>query len=85
VSTTQFIAILGLKIIPEFVIITKGLSFFRKTSLILYFPLLEPAHILYVLVCGIHGLSDKFAWRGREYTKETIENNLQDTEKLQTD
>ena len=67
ISYRKLIIFLGLKIVPEFLIMLKGLAFFNKLDLIKYFPLIQPLHVMYVLICGIHGLSGKFAWKGRKY------------------
>ncbi len=66
-SYIYLMVFLGLKIIPDFLVVLKGLPLFRRTSLIKYFPILQPLHTIYVLTCGIHGVSRKYAWRGRKY------------------
>lgn len=66
-SYTYLIVLLGLKIIPDFLVVLKGLPLFRRTSLIKYFPILQPLHTIYVLAFGIRGFSKKFAWKGRKY------------------
>lgn len=66
-SYIYLIVFLSLKIIPDFLVVLKGLPLFRRTSLIKYFPILQPLHTIYVLAFGIRGFSKKFAWKGRKY------------------
>lgn len=58
---------LGLKVIPEFLLVSMALNLFHKQSLLKYFLLLQPIHLVYVLICGIFGLSNSFIWKGRKY------------------
>ncbi len=58
---------LSLKTVPEFLILLKGLALFNRMDLMKYFLLIQPFHVVYVLVCGIHGLSKGFVWKGRRY------------------
>jgi cellulose synthase/poly-beta-1,6-N-acetylglucosamine synthase-like glycosyltransferase len=78
ISHKELIVFLSLKIVPEFLLVLKGLTLFNKIDLIKYFPLIEPLHVIYVLICGIHGLSGKFAWRGRKYREVRAEESMQD-------
>lgn len=66
-SYSVLIAFLSLKMVPEFLLLLKGLALFKKLRLIKYFPLLQPLHVAYILICGIYGLSGTFAWKGRKY------------------
>jgi cellulose synthase/poly-beta-1,6-N-acetylglucosamine synthase-like glycosyltransferase len=63
----NLIIILSLKMVPELLLISRGLVLFNKLSLLIYFPLIQPTHLVYILVCGIHGLSNTFVWKGRKY------------------
>jgi len=80
ISYKEFIVFLSLKIVPEFLLVLKGLTLFNKTGLIKYFPLAQPLHVMYILICGIHGLSGKFAWRGRKYREVETEEGIQSAE-----
>ena len=78
VSYRGLIIFLSLKIVPEFLLALKGLTLFGKVGLIRYFPLLQVLHVIYVLICGIHALSGKFDWKGREYREVKAESDVQD-------
>jgi len=80
ISYKELIIFLSLKIVPEFLLVLKGLTLFNKVDLVRYFPLIQPLHVMYVLICGIHGLSGKFAWRGRKYREVKAEEGMQSAE-----
>jgi cellulose synthase/poly-beta-1,6-N-acetylglucosamine synthase-like glycosyltransferase len=60
--------ILCLKLVPEFLLVLRGLKLFNRMDLLKYFPLLEPCQIAYVLICGICGLLFKVVWKGRNFS-----------------
>ena len=64
---TPVIVILSLKLISELLVVSKGLKLFGRLDLLKYFLLLEPFQLLYVLICGICGLSGRGIWKGRRY------------------
>jgi len=66
-SWTPAIVILTLKLVSEFLVVSAGLKLFGRIDLLKYFLLLEPFQLLYILVCGICGLSGKGIWKGRQY------------------
>jgi len=68
-SLHGLLIILSLKIIPEFLLVSKGLILFNKLNLLIYFPLIQPIQLIYILICGIYGLSGTFVWKGREIRK----------------
>ena len=67
-SWTLTLMILALKLVPEFLLVLRGLKLFNRMDLLKYFPLLEPCQIVYVLICGICGLLFKIVWKGRKYS-----------------
>jgi cellulose synthase/poly-beta-1,6-N-acetylglucosamine synthase-like glycosyltransferase len=67
ISYKELILFLCLKTVPEFLILLKGLALFNRMDLMKYFLLVQPFHVIYVLMCGIHGLSKGFVWKGRRY------------------
>jgi len=69
ISYKELILFLCLKTVPEFLILLKGLALFNRMDLMKYFLLLQPFHVIYVLMCGIHGLSKGFVWKGRKYSE----------------
>jgi len=69
ISYEWLILFLGLKIVPEFLMVYKSLRLFYRTDLLKYFPLIQPFHVIYILVFGIRGLSGRFTWKGRRYSE----------------
>ena len=67
ISCKWLILFLGLKAISEFPLVCKSLKIFRRTDLLKYWPLVQPFHVLYMIIFGIHCLSSRFTWKGREY------------------
>ncbi|MFQ6040358.1 MAG: glycosyltransferase, partial [Candidatus Poribacteria bacterium] len=61
-------AILSLKLVPEFLLVFRGLKLFNRMDLLKYFPLLQPCQILYVLICGVFGLLFKVIWKERQFS-----------------
>ena len=64
--------ILALKLVPEFLLVLRGLKLFNRMDLLKYFLLLEPCQIVYVLICGICGLLFKIVWKDRKYSSKPI-------------
>ena len=82
ISYRELILFLCLKTVPEFLILLKGLALFNRMDLMKYFLLVQPFHVIYVLMCGIHGLSKGFVWKGRRYREgkeQDIRYKTQDT------
>jgi cellulose synthase/poly-beta-1,6-N-acetylglucosamine synthase-like glycosyltransferase len=69
ISYKELILFLSLKTVPEFLVLLKGLALFKRMDLVKYFLLLQPFHVIYVLMCGIHGLSKGFVWKERRYSE----------------
>jgi cellulose synthase/poly-beta-1,6-N-acetylglucosamine synthase-like glycosyltransferase len=67
-SWTPMLMILALKLVPEFLLVLRGLKLFNRMDLLKYFLLLEPCQIVYILICGICGLLFKIVWKGRKYS-----------------
>ncbi|MGB3005177.1 MAG: glycosyltransferase [Chitinophagaceae bacterium] len=59
-----FILLIG-KTLVELPFIFSVADFFGKKSLIKYFPLFQPLHILYTVVSGLFGQFGKYEWKGR--------------------
>jgi hypothetical protein len=57
--------LVALKVLPEWVLMARGLSLFGRLDLLLYLPALPAFHTSYVLLVGLAGLAGKSAWKGR--------------------
>jgi cellulose synthase/poly-beta-1,6-N-acetylglucosamine synthase-like glycosyltransferase len=53
------------KLAIEFIFLYKVTSFFKRKSLLLLLPLLNPMHIVYFVYIGLAGNSGKYNWKGR--------------------
>ena len=53
------------KIIAEYMLIIPVAKFFKKEWALPYFPLLQPLHILYIVLAGFLGFSGGYKWKGR--------------------
>jgi len=60
-----FACIVFAKTIIEFVFIYPVANFFEKTSLLKWFLLFQPVHILYTVIAGGLGHFGSFEWKGR--------------------
>lgn len=56
---------LGIKILVELPFIWQVARFFNQASIIIYFPLAQPVHILYTIVAGWLGKFGNYTWKGR--------------------
>ena len=62
-STTLFIIILFLKLIPEFLLITLFLARVKRLSLMWVFPIAELIYIPYFIFFGLKGTFGKYKWK----------------------
>jgi hypothetical protein len=58
--------ILLVKMITEGLFLFSVLKFFKRKQYILFLPLAEPFHILYVLIIGIWANIGTYSWKGRQ-------------------
>ena len=56
---------LAVKIIAEYMFIIPVAKFFKKEWALPYFPLLQPLHILYIILAGFLGFTGSYKWKGR--------------------
>ena len=65
---TIFVAILLLvcKALVEFPFVQSVAEFFHQRKLLLYFLLLQPLHVLYVVSAGLLGQFGTYKWKGRK-------------------
>jgi len=54
------------KTISEFFFVSKVAGFFQQQSLMKYFPLCQPFHILYTVIAGSFGSFGKYEWKNRK-------------------
>lgn len=62
---TPVIFLILLKIVPEFLLLWRGLDLFGQKALLKYFPLVEFFQWTYVVFCGLAGLLSKVIWKER--------------------
>ncbi|MFT3904304.1 MAG: glycosyltransferase [Niabella sp.] len=54
------------KVIVEFPFVYSVSRFFGRQSLMKYFPLFQPLHILYTIIVGLWGSFGKYEWKNRK-------------------
>ncbi len=57
--------LLFLKIASELYFLYPVAVFFGKSRQLLWFPFLQPLHIVYIIAAGFMGLAGKYEWKGR--------------------
>lgn len=62
----SFFALLFIKTIVELIYLTPVARFFNKRQELLYFPLLQPLHVLYIVSAGLLGVIGVYKWKGRK-------------------
>jgi hypothetical protein len=60
-----FFALLLLKVLVELFFLYPVAVFFSKRQMLLLFPLMQPFHIIYVIMAGILGVVGAYHWKGR--------------------
>jgi biofilm PGA synthesis N-glycosyltransferase PgaC len=63
------LALMLLKVVVEFPFVRSVASFFDQRTLMKYFPLLQPIHILYTIIAGWLGKFGSYRWKGRTIHK----------------
>jgi len=58
--------VLLLKIVAEICFLIPVAKFFNSSKILFYFPLLQPFHILYIVVAGFLGFRGSYTWKGRK-------------------
>lgn len=59
-------AILCIKIVAELWFLAPVAKFFNSERVLRYFPLLQPLHIVYIVLAGFLGFIGKYEWKGRK-------------------
>lgn len=60
------LGLLGAKTLVELLFLVPVASFYRKRKELLWFPLLQPLHILYIILAGFLGKFGSYQWKGRK-------------------
>ncbi len=60
-----FAVCLLVKTIVELIFMMPVASFFKKEKLLIWFPLMQPFHIIYTVVAGWLGKFGRYEWKGR--------------------
>jgi cellulose synthase/poly-beta-1,6-N-acetylglucosamine synthase-like glycosyltransferase len=58
--------LVAFKTISEYFFVSKVAGFFQQQSLMKYFPLCQPFHILYTVIAGSFGSFGKYEWKNRK-------------------
>jgi hypothetical protein len=61
-----FVVLIAIKIGIEFLLVKPVSIFFSQQKLLIWHTLLQPFHILYVIVCGFLGQVKNYNWKGRK-------------------
>lgn len=60
------IMVLLMKTAGEYLFISSVARFFNRRKLLIWFPLLQPLHIIYTVVAGFFGQIGKYSWKDRK-------------------
>jgi len=63
------VVLLVAKTMVEYPFVSEVAAFFGQRKMIVYFPLLQPLHIVYTLVAGWLGKFGSYDWKGRKIVK----------------
>lgn len=61
-----WLLLLALKTIVELIFMIPVVRFFKKGSLLVLFPLMQPFHIIYTVIAGWLGKFGSYKWKGRK-------------------
>ena len=65
-------ALLVLKTVIEFPFVRSVAKFFNQQSLMIYFPFLQPLHIIYIIISGWFGKFGSYQWKERKIVNRKI-------------
>jgi cellulose synthase/poly-beta-1,6-N-acetylglucosamine synthase-like glycosyltransferase len=71
---TFFLLLFFAKVLIEFPFVNSAAIFFGQQRLMKFFPLLQPLHIIYVVVCGWLGRFGSYKWKSRVIKNKGREN-----------
>ncbi|MES2703129.1 MAG: glycosyltransferase [Bacteroidota bacterium] len=55
----------SVKVAAELIFLVPAFRFFRKEWLLRYFVVLQPLHIIYIVIAGLLGFAGGYKWKGR--------------------
>ena len=58
-------AMLVIKIVAEYTLLRLVAAFFEKAWVLKYLPILQPLHIIYIVLAGFMGFTGSYKWKGR--------------------
>lgn len=61
-----WLILLGAKTLAEMIFMLPSAKFFQQSKLLLWFPFMQPLHVLYTVVSGWLGKFGKYEWKGRK-------------------
>jgi cellulose synthase/poly-beta-1,6-N-acetylglucosamine synthase-like glycosyltransferase len=61
-----FLLLIAAKTLLEFSFVRRVATFFRQQNLMIYFPFVQPLHILYTVIAGWLGKFGSYEWKGRK-------------------
>lgn len=61
-----WLILLGAKTLAEMIFMLPAAKFFQQSKLLLWFPFMQPLHVLYTVVSGWLGKFGKYEWKGRK-------------------
>ena len=61
-----FLLLITAKTFLEFSFVRRVATFFRQQNLMVYFPFIQPLHILYTVIAGWLGKFGSYEWKGRK-------------------
>jgi hypothetical protein len=68
-------ALFILKLLAELCFLWPVAGFFGKRRSLWLFPLLQPLHILYIVLAGFLGFFGTYTWKGRQITSDKAVEN----------
>lgn len=60
-----WLVLLGIKTFSELIFLLPVTQFFKRESLLIHFPYLQPLHLLYIVVAGWLGKFGSYQWKNR--------------------
>jgi cellulose synthase/poly-beta-1,6-N-acetylglucosamine synthase-like glycosyltransferase len=65
-SLFHLLIILAIKIVVEWQLVKPVTDFFDKQKFLIWHIILQPIHVLYIIICGFLGQITTYTWKGRQ-------------------